>query len=216
MGRAGTAPHTAQPESAITVQPAAGLTGCPGDWVANCGRRVGLHPCSYTATLSWCLPSGRPSLGPGNGPPRLAARARGATFRSCAGALDGDASVIFPPPAHHGAETSIWAGADQRGRCHGSGKPRSGRDGRAGIRTHRLGTCSRVGIQDCDGQGFGGLDLWHVTNPAAPRHLGFYKNLGVHELSLTARPDGVFASAGRGAIVDGVEGLVVRRLTGQA
>lgn len=50
-----------------------------------------------------------------------------------------------------------------------------------------------IGIQDCDGEGFGGLDLWDVTDPTAPQHLGFYGNLGVHELSLMARPDGVFA-----------------------
>lgn len=50
-----------------------------------------------------------------------------------------------------------------------------------------------VGIQQCGEAGFGGLDLWDVTNPTAPKHLGFYENFGVHELSLTARPDGVFA-----------------------
>ena len=50
-----------------------------------------------------------------------------------------------------------------------------------------------VGIQGCDDEGFGGLDLWDVTDPTSPQHLGFYANFGVHELSLTARPDGVFA-----------------------
>jgi hypothetical protein len=50
-----------------------------------------------------------------------------------------------------------------------------------------------VGIQQCGDEGFGGLDLWDVTDPTDPRHLGFYENFGVHELSLTARPDGVFA-----------------------
>ncbi len=50
-----------------------------------------------------------------------------------------------------------------------------------------------VGIQQCAGEGFGGLDLWDVTDPTHPAHLGFYANFGVHELSLTPRPDGVFA-----------------------
>lgn len=50
-----------------------------------------------------------------------------------------------------------------------------------------------VGIQPCSEDGFGGLDLWDVTDPAHPAHLGFYENFGVHELSLTSRADGVFA-----------------------
>lgn len=50
-----------------------------------------------------------------------------------------------------------------------------------------------VGIQQCSDEGFGGLDLWDVTDPTNPQHLGLYENFGVHELSLTERPDGVFA-----------------------
>lgn len=50
-----------------------------------------------------------------------------------------------------------------------------------------------VGIQQCGDEGFGGLDLWDVTDPTDPAHLGFYENFGVHELSLKERPDGVFA-----------------------
>ena len=49
-----------------------------------------------------------------------------------------------------------------------------------------------VGLQDCGG-GLAGLDLWDVTDPTNPQQLGFYPNFGVHELSLTARSDGVFA-----------------------
>lgn len=50
-----------------------------------------------------------------------------------------------------------------------------------------------VGIQPCDDEGSGGLALWNVTDPTHPVELGFLDNIGVHELSLTARPDGVFA-----------------------
>ncbi len=50
-----------------------------------------------------------------------------------------------------------------------------------------------VGLQACAETGLAGLDLWDVTDPTTPRHLGFYANFGVHELSLTSRPDGVFA-----------------------
>lgn len=50
-----------------------------------------------------------------------------------------------------------------------------------------------VGIQACSEQGFGGLALWDVTDPTDPQELGVYENFGVHELSLTERPDGVFA-----------------------
>lgn len=50
-----------------------------------------------------------------------------------------------------------------------------------------------IGIQQCGDEGFGGLDLWDVTDPTSPKHLGFYGNFGVHELSLTVRRDGVFA-----------------------
>jgi hypothetical protein len=56
-----------------------------------------------------------------------------------------------------------------------------------------------VGLQDCGlpGQspGLTGLDLWDVTNPTQPSRLGFHPvgSGGVHELSLTSRPDGVFA-----------------------
>lgn len=49
-----------------------------------------------------------------------------------------------------------------------------------------------VGLQDC-GSGLAGLDLWDVTDPANPLWKGFYPNFGVHELSLTARTDGVLA-----------------------
>jgi len=50
-----------------------------------------------------------------------------------------------------------------------------------------------VGIQPCADEGFGGLALWDVTDPTSPQELGFFENIGVHELSLTERPDGVFA-----------------------
>ncbi len=50
-----------------------------------------------------------------------------------------------------------------------------------------------VGIQPCAEEGFGGLALWDVTDPTSPQELGFFENIGVHELSLTDRPDGVFA-----------------------
>jgi hypothetical protein len=51
-----------------------------------------------------------------------------------------------------------------------------------------------VGIQQCsEEEGFGGLALWDVTDPTDPEELGVYENFGVHELSLTERPDGVFA-----------------------
>jgi hypothetical protein len=49
-----------------------------------------------------------------------------------------------------------------------------------------------VGLQDCglEGQAPGktGIDLWNVTNPREPEHLGFYEataSFGVHEVSLT-------------------------------
>jgi len=51
-----------------------------------------------------------------------------------------------------------------------------------------------VGLQDCglpdQASGLTGLDLWDVTDPAHPTHLGFYDvgpSGGVHELSLTKR-----------------------------
>ncbi len=51
-----------------------------------------------------------------------------------------------------------------------------------------------VGLQDCglpdQAPGLTGLDLWDVTDPAHPTHLGFYDvgpSGGVHELSLTKR-----------------------------
>ncbi len=51
-----------------------------------------------------------------------------------------------------------------------------------------------VGLQDCglpdQAPGLTGLDLWGVTDPAQPSHLGFYDvgpSGGVHELSLTKR-----------------------------
>ncbi len=51
-----------------------------------------------------------------------------------------------------------------------------------------------VGLQDCglpdQGPGLTGLDLWDVTDPAHPSHLGFHDvgpSGGVHELSLTKR-----------------------------
>ncbi|MGH3065177.1 MAG: LVIVD repeat-containing protein [Gaiellaceae bacterium] len=50
-----------------------------------------------------------------------------------------------------------------------------------------------AGIQPCDDEGFGGLALWDVTDPTSPQELGFFGNIGVHELSLTGRSDGVFA-----------------------
>jgi hypothetical protein len=50
-----------------------------------------------------------------------------------------------------------------------------------------------VGLQACDEEGLAGLDLWDVTDPANPTHLGRYDNFGVHELSLVQRADGVFA-----------------------
>lgn len=50
-----------------------------------------------------------------------------------------------------------------------------------------------VGIQACGEGGRSGLALWDVTDPANPAELGFFENLGVHELSLTVRADGIFA-----------------------
>jgi len=52
-----------------------------------------------------------------------------------------------------------------------------------------------IGLQDCglpdQPSGMAGLDLWDVTDPAAPVHLGFYDTFdisgGVHEVSLVAR-----------------------------
>lgn len=50
-----------------------------------------------------------------------------------------------------------------------------------------------IGLQDCglpdEDPGLTGLDLWDVTDPAHPEHLGFYDSgaSGVHELSLTKR-----------------------------
>jgi LVIVD repeat len=51
-----------------------------------------------------------------------------------------------------------------------------------------------VGLQDCglEGQdpGLTGVDLWEVTHPRDPRHLGFYEapaSSGVHEVSLMKR-----------------------------
>lgn len=52
-----------------------------------------------------------------------------------------------------------------------------------------------VGLQDCalpdQPSGLAGLDLWDVTDPALPNHLGFYDTFdisgGVHEVSLMAR-----------------------------
>src|SRR6266566_3008389 len=51
-----------------------------------------------------------------------------------------------------------------------------------------------VGLQDCglpdQAPGLTGLDLWDVTDPPHPTHLGFYDvgpSGGVHELSLTKR-----------------------------
>lgn len=56
-----------------------------------------------------------------------------------------------------------------------------------------VGDLLAVGLQACDEHGLAGLDLWDVTDPTSPQHLGRYDNFGVHELSLTNRPDGVFA-----------------------
>lgn len=50
-----------------------------------------------------------------------------------------------------------------------------------------------VGIQPCDDTGFGGLALWDVTDPEQPAELGVFPNVGVHEVSVTSRADGVFA-----------------------
>lgn len=50
-----------------------------------------------------------------------------------------------------------------------------------------------VGIQPCDENGFGGLALWDVTDPTKPAELGFLPNIGVHELGLTERSDGIYA-----------------------
>ncbi len=55
-----------------------------------------------------------------------------------------------------------------------------------------------IGLQDCglpdQPSGMAGLDLWDVTQPALPAHLGFYDTFdisgGVHELSLVARSIG--------------------------
>jgi len=54
-----------------------------------------------------------------------------------------------------------------------------------------------VGLQDCglpdQAPGLTGLDLWNVTDPTDPTHLGFYDvgpSGGVHELSLTKRTIG--------------------------
>jgi hypothetical protein len=58
---------------------------------------------------------------------------------------------------------------------------------------HFTGDLLAVGIQQCGDNGFGGLALWDVTDPEQPSELGIFPNLGVHEVSLTSRPDGVFA-----------------------
>jgi hypothetical protein len=55
-----------------------------------------------------------------------------------------------------------------------------------------------IGLQDCglpdQPPGRAGLDLWDVTDPAHPSHLGFYDSgaysFGVHELALTRRTIG--------------------------
>jgi hypothetical protein len=51
-----------------------------------------------------------------------------------------------------------------------------------------------VGLQACADEGLRGVDLWDVTDPRAPRRLGFFDVGpgvgGVHELDLVQRPDG--------------------------
>jgi hypothetical protein len=72
--------------------------------------------------------------------------------------------------------------------------------------TFFTGDLLAVGLQDCglEGQppGLTGVDLWDVTVPASPSHLGFYEapaSFGVHEVSLTKQVSGdtqrVFALA---------------------
>lgn len=49
-----------------------------------------------------------------------------------------------------------------------------------------------VGLQACGGEAQRGVDLWDVTDPRAPLHLGFHATDvgGVHELDLVQRVDG--------------------------
>jgi hypothetical protein len=59
-----------------------------------------------------------------------------------------------------------------------------------------------IGLQDCGLEdqepGLTGIDLWDVTDPTAPEHLGFFETPasgGVHEISLTQQGDRVLALA---------------------
>jgi hypothetical protein len=50
------------------------------------------------------------------------------------------------------------------------------------------GDLAAVGLQDCGPGGRQALDLWDLTDPRRPRHLGFHPTLpGVHELSVVQR-----------------------------
>jgi hypothetical protein len=81
LSRAGAVPQTVPARIRNTAQPAAGLTGCRGDLVANCAPRVGSHSCSYTGTLAWCPVPVGPLWVPGSGPPAWP-QGVGAHFRS--------------------------------------------------------------------------------------------------------------------------------------
>ncbi|HWD46039.1 MAG TPA: hypothetical protein VHM23_20395 [Actinomycetota bacterium] len=64
------------------------------------------------------------------------------------------------------------------------------------VRTRAFkGDLAVVGIQPCtrQGQGFAGMALFDVTNPARPKELGRWATglpIGVHELGVVQRPDG--------------------------
>lgn len=61
----------------------------------------------------------------------------------------------------------------------------------ASVSTPRFrGDLLAVGLQPCTPEGKAGLDLWDVSDPAAPKHLAYFfiPPGGVHELSMIQRP----------------------------
>lgn len=55
-----------------------------------------------------------------------------------------------------------------------------------------------TGVQSCSDAGPQGIDIWDVTNPRQPQHLGFWDSVGafgVHELDLFQRGDRAFVAA---------------------